>query len=599
MDQLLFTIEEVFSDEGYLHQNQKNYYNIPLYQRGYKWEPKHVNKLLDDISAFPHGADKFYCLQNITIVPKNDYLNIVDGQQRLTTLTILLSYLNKRELVFNKVRFPDNSIRKETNHFLNTVITSEGGAFPDLSWDLFINDFPDYDHQDINHIYIVYQTIATWFKAKSEKNETIRETFCDTLLNHVKLIINKIDDSTSEEKIFGNLNSKRIPLDGADLVRAILITRVAYEEGKREGDIKNIVRVNERRVKIGWELDQINNWWSRTDVRTYFSSFINIQSEEVSAGVKLFNDTDYPINLLYLLFAEKRGEPKLTLELIEKNNNDALGLYKELLKLHYTLQDWFESREIYHFLGYLFNQGKADFKFSHLWKMWDQSLNREDFVTDLINLIKTSLSLDDELVNFEDAEINWYKDEPKLLVQALVFMDIIHSLKKNQAFLPPTAFTKQNNDIEHIFPQNPEDIDKKKEFIEFLNENIVAQDKVFDLSKFNNKKDDPTYVASVKNFIDEHIKSYKINSIGNLVLLYASLNRSIRNYGYSKKRARVIEHFHKGNFIQPHTFQVFVRYFNDKDNENNDYEHWTNEDIKSNAKFINNTISQFFIAKSK
>jgi hypothetical protein len=597
MNQLLFTIEEVFSNEGYLQENQKKYYNIPLYQRGYKWEPKHVNKLLDDIAGFQLGADKFYCLQNITIVPKDDYFNVVDGQQRLTTLTILLSYLNKKGLVFNKVCFPENSIRKETNSFLNTVITKEGAAFPDQEWDFFIKNNPDYDHQDINHIYIVYQTIATWFESKAESNGAIRDEFCNTLLNHVKLIINKIDGSTSEEKIFGNLNSKRVPLDGADLVRAILITRVAYEEGKREGDIKNIVRVNERRVKIGWELDQINNWWSKKEVRNYFVAFISIQSEEIGVNVKLFNDTDYPINLLYLLFAEKRGEPKLTLELVEKNNNDALGLYKELLKLHYTLQDWFANREIYHYLGYLFNQRKADFKFSQLWKMWERTPNRQRFISDLLLLIKRSLCIEDELVNYGDPEINWYKDQPILLVHSLVFMDIIHSLKKNQAFLPHTAFIKQNNDIEHIFPKNPEEVDEKKDFVEFLNKNIVPKGTEFDLTKFDTKKDDATYLNKLKGFIDENIKSYKINSIGNLVLLYASLNRSIRNYGYSKKRARVIEYFHKGNFIQPHTFQVFVRYFNDKDDENNDYEHWTSADITANAKFINDTIVNFFNTK--
>ncbi len=598
MNQLLFTIEEVFSNDGYLHENQKKYYNIPLYQRGYKWEPKHVNKLLDDIAAFQLGADKFYCLQNITIVPKDDYFNVVDGQQRLTTLSILLSYLNTKSIVFNKVCFPENSIRRETNRFLNTIITKEGAAFPDQPWEVFIENNPNYDHQDINHIYIVYQTIETWFDSKTKENGAIRDEFRDTLLNHVKLIINKIDGSTSEEKIFGNLNSKRVPLDGADLVRAILITRVAYEEGKREGDIKNIVRVNERRVKIGWELDQINNWWSKKEVRNYFSAFISIQSEEIGVNVKLFNDTEYLINLLYLLFAEKRGEAKLTLELVEKNNNDALGLYKELLKLHYTLQDWFASRKIYHYLGYLFNQRKSDFKFPRLWKMWENTPNREKFISDLLQVIKESLSIDDELVNFADSEINWYKDQPKLLVHSLVFMDIIHSLKRNQPFLPHTAFIKQNNDVEHIFPQNPEDVAKKKDFVEFLNKNIVPKGNEFDLSKFDAKKDDPAYQNKVKEFIDENIKTYKINSIGNLVLLYGSLNKSISNSSYSKKRARVIEYFHKGNFIQPHTFQVFVRYFNDKDNDNNDYEHWTNSDIISNAKFINNTIVNFFKANA-
>jgi hypothetical protein len=52
----------------------------------------------------------------------------------------------------------------------------------------------------------------------------------------------------------------------------------------------------------------------------------------------------YPINLLLLLFAEKKGESKLTLEFIEKNNNNALELYKEIIKLHSTLKDWFNDR---------------------------------------------------------------------------------------------------------------------------------------------------------------------------------------------------------------------------------------------------------------
>lgn len=84
---LLYTINEVFSDNGYLKEEKKDFYNIPLYQRGYKWSTKEVIKLLDDINGFNLSEDKFYCLQNITIVPNDNYFNVVDGQQRLSTLT--------------------------------------------------------------------------------------------------------------------------------------------------------------------------------------------------------------------------------------------------------------------------------------------------------------------------------------------------------------------------------------------------------------------------------------------------------------------------------------------------------------------------------
>ena len=107
---LLYTVSEVFADNGYLQEKEKKYYNIPLYQRGYKWEPHNVNKLLNDIDNFAIGDGKFYCLQNITIVGCGEYFNVIDGQQRLTTLSIILSFLNQKVLVNRKVRFPENSI---------------------------------------------------------------------------------------------------------------------------------------------------------------------------------------------------------------------------------------------------------------------------------------------------------------------------------------------------------------------------------------------------------------------------------------------------------------------------------------------------------
>jgi hypothetical protein len=382
-------------------------------------------------------------------------------------------------------------------------------------------------------------------------------------------------------------------LDGADLVRAILITRVAKEEGKREADIKNIVRVNERRVKIGWQLDQINHWWSKDKVRGYFSKFVYISSERIGT-LKLFDDTKYPINILYLLFAEKKGEEKLTLELIEKNNNDAIGLYKELIKLNSTLQDWFQDKHIYHYLGYLFNQkNKNDFNFTTVWKLWETNKTRNSFINSLKKEMRTTLEKDNELISFVDTNINWYAQEPRKLVGALILMDIIHSLKNNQSPLPPNGFNKAANDIEHIFPQNPKKIKDKKAYIDFLNTYVVKDGKQFDSSTFDTEKDNEVYINAVDDFIKTQIEAIKIHSIGNLVLLYSSLNRSMSNSTYTNKRTRIIEYFNRGNFIQPHTFQVFVRYFNDRSNEVKDFEHWTNTDIEVNALRIDTEITNF------
>ena len=64
MAELLYSLQKVFTT----YPNGKTY-NIPEYQRGYKWSEQQVNQLLDDIYKFSktRSEDHFYCLQNITL----------------------------------------------------------------------------------------------------------------------------------------------------------------------------------------------------------------------------------------------------------------------------------------------------------------------------------------------------------------------------------------------------------------------------------------------------------------------------------------------------------------------------------------------------
>jgi len=594
MSNLLYSIHDIFSNEkeGFLKKESKAYFNIPEYQRGYKWKPLHVQKLLVDINNFQPEGNKFYCLQNITIVPDKTLpaFSVVDGQQRLTTLVVLLSYLGKKDLVKSKVRFPTKSIREQTNNFINDVIIGHEGMIANQDWDAFIKAHKHFDHQDIFYLFSAYQTIANWFKEyKIDADE-----FALKLLNSVRIIVNNISNDAREEKIFGNLNSKRIPLDGADLVRAILITRVAYEEGMREGtDIKNIVRVNERRVRIGWELDEINNWWNRENVKSYFKRFISIKSDEISEGNKLFKDDRFPINNLLLLFAEKNGKKKLSLEFIEEKNNNALELYKEIIKLHSTLKDWFLDRQVYHYLGFLFSQSKI--KFEDVWESWDKNCRtRKDFITFLINNMRDVILKSDEIFNLDDDGINWYDQEQDKLIKILILLDVIWSVKENLAFLPVSAFEKYGNDIEHIFPQNPKEIKDKKGYIEFLNKYVLDKPDHKIIENFENRVDDLDFQEKIENFIAKHTSEIKIHSIGNLVLLNSSKNRSIGNSPYAKKRAALVDDINRGTFMRPHTLKVFVRYFDTGKKEHPDTAHWTNIDIEANTKAIEKTINSFF-----
>jgi hypothetical protein len=592
MGELLYTVEDIFKSEGYL-KDPYGYYNIPVYQRGYKWEPKVVKKLLVDIDNFNPEGHKFYCLQNITIVPKEEEkcFNVVDGQQRLTTMVVLLSFLGKKELVKNKVVFPKNSIREETNRFINELITNNGSDLAYNNWDIFTAKNPNYDHQDIYYLFSTYNTIKSWFEQKTiESAKFDKSQYLVKLLENVKFIVNRIDGENDEEKIFGNLNTKRVPLDGADLVRAILITRVAFEEQKREDDIKNVVRVNERRVRIGWELDEINNWWSQPDVNAYFREFISIKSEEISEGNKLFKEDKYPLNLLLLLFAETYNETSLTLEFIEKRSNEALVLYRELMKLNSTLQDWFKDQEIYHFLGYLFSQ--TNLSFNDVWKGWKTAESRDSFKSYLKGKIKSEI-FGDKLAELENEDIDWYYDDKARLIKILILLDVILSVKSGQPYMPVASFHRYGYDVEHIFPQNPKEVKDKKSYIEFLNKYVLKQPDNAILLGFAEKINDPAYQEEIENYIQLHTDEIRIHSIGNLVLLDSSKNRSISNNPYYVKRGLLISDINRGVFMRPHTLKVFVRYFDTGMEANNDSSHWTNNDINANEKAIFKTISSF------
>ena len=70
---------------------------VPEYQRGYRWTPRQVRALLDDLDAFRRSvrtADGYYCLQPIVVREREDgSWEVVDGQQRLTTLRLIFVYL--------------------------------------------------------------------------------------------------------------------------------------------------------------------------------------------------------------------------------------------------------------------------------------------------------------------------------------------------------------------------------------------------------------------------------------------------------------------------------------------------------------------------
>ena len=119
------------------------------------------------------------------------------------------------------------------------------------------------------------------------------------LLNHVKLIVNNVSDVENEATLFGNLNSNKVQLDGADLVRALIITNVArIEAGEVEDSLKRKILINERRTRIGLQIDSIMHWWKDASHQDFFQILIKTVKTDTTNNIK-FDEKKNPLNYLY------------------------------------------------------------------------------------------------------------------------------------------------------------------------------------------------------------------------------------------------------------------------------------------------------------
>ena len=612
MSELLQTVSKIFS--SYMDENDITYYNIPEYQRGYKWDKENVTVLLDDFLKFHEKIckskdnDQFYCLQNITLCKTGNTYNIVDGQQRLTTLLVLLSYLNKTELVQEKIEY---QIRKETHDFINEKIISRSIWGETISPEMAIR-------KDQYYLCEVAKAIKDWFEEKGNKNgfdkEENRDYFAETILDYVKLIVNKLEGN--EEKIFSNLNGGKVNLDGADLIRAILTTRAAKEKYKKS-EVNELV--NEYRVRMGIEIDSINLWWGDKNVSTYFEQFI--PEKTINQGKNKFDHKKFPINLLYMLYFEskKQKNEEFSFRFFEYGqdsngvaDDDNWEMFDKIMNLHNLLKEWYNNDTTYHYLGYLLFRFKGKVNFRDLYEGWLNCGSKSEFENLLKNKIidftlepykedsqtdKNQNQTREELLSDLEKDIkdiynDWYNKGDELF-NILILQDILHCLNsKSIDRLQVKYFTKNKDDKEHIRSQTPrwkEETKDRKTWVDFIEKFEGLEDK--------DKDDLKKHIPECVDLNDEQIKKivqginkFGLNSIGNIVLLDLSVNRGYGNADYLNKRAAILTNYFSGTYIRPHTLRIFMKGNSESEADQNV---WQLSDIQKNADNIYNSVKDW------
>lgn len=167
--------------------------SIPDYQRTYSWSEKHVQQLLMDIKEnydiHQLKEDKKYRLGAVVVHKNNSSLDIVDGQQRLTTLTILLNFLKYDNLSLLKVEY-------EHSASIDCLVKNKKAIEQFLS----INNLTDSD------------------------------SLRDYILTHCQLVYIELDDIEEAFQFFDSQNSRGKPLAPYDLLKAYHLREVEDEQ---------------------------------------------------------------------------------------------------------------------------------------------------------------------------------------------------------------------------------------------------------------------------------------------------------------------------------------------------------------------------------
>lgn len=608
MNDLIFNIGDIFNDEtanGALFQREAKHYYIAPYQRGYKWASNHPNDavwiLMNDLFNAAENPEGEFFLQFITTKlskVKDIYvLEVIDGQQRLTTLTILLTVLaykkgdNNQAISNNLLSY---EVRPKVTDFFSNHIYKNVESIISKTWDEFISEFPTNDEQDINYLFNAVNKINELIDKYYDNLENILK-FEKYVLENVKIILNNIENNVNCEEMFSNLNDNKVDLTSSELIKGLILTNTARERHDTDRSIsyKEIIEI---RAVMGRQWDELSHWANRMDIKSFFFySSLNVLDEMLL--LLALNDNYIP--------AEDRSDKYEIFNYfqsqIKKGNKTSTQYFDNLKKLKLILNEWFSDDKIYNAIGFLFFAKRKGDRFStrNLLPLLEQT--KTQIKSELKEYKVKLLTTDIDILEYGETNNEIYN----LLLALSVFVD--------ESRFNFTSFNKKDDiwSLEHIFPQNPDELPDELgirdiEFLKSLGGDKLEQ---YDMVKDQLKEfDDTIDTASVysklkaklkdkcciltpdeKRILYRLIRIEKLHSIGNMALLTKSDNCAIKNGMFDKKRYNIAERISKGSFVPKHTYDVFSKLISEKMTP--DLNVWTETDIQKHEEWIKTKIS--------
>ncbi len=489
------------------------YFNIPYYQRGYRWEAKQVLDLLDDLFEFQQSVSnkgQFYCLQPL-VACRNRSLSqegravfdVIDGQQRLTTLFLLMEHLGMPafELRYERAVGKGEDLRVWENGRLDY----EG--LKQLS-DADMAGNPDYFYMKQ-----AMACIEGWFLEKEKNYPRIRRMMEDVLLRpdylNGDLPFYETDEDLNGSQAdvrfiwyedepaggssidtFKRLNYGKTPLTATELIKALLFQCDVYAP-ERRAEMKQVAF----RMSTEWDAMekalQDDFVWSMLFPQKYEKpsridlvlSFVARElKERHSIEVKASEtDKDYDY-LIFNKYIEQERQKNRPYEEVVKE------LWADVQDTYAVFRSWFEDRTLYHLTGLYLTLLHQNLK-EHLQTLRTlvaefKDRNRQGYINWLKKeKIGALIRFDEhkfdesEEASFENLYYGKFSNEIGRILLAYN-VDVTMKNGQDRAYFPFMFYQATTPSLEHIHPQHLQDAD-----IDFVTRCQWYKDKCAELSK--------------------------------------------------------------------------------------------------------------------
>ncbi|MCQ2216606.1 MAG: DUF262 domain-containing protein [Bacteroidales bacterium] len=586
---------------GELIENKYKFF-IPSYQRGYRWTKLEVKKLLEDIYNFDNNIDgDFYCLQPLVVKKDNEgnRWRVIDAQQRLTTIYLILRCLEKEKFI----------ISYERGGEIENAFSDEKTSNPSIE---------DY------YLQSNYNTIVKWFK-----NQDNKKFFAN--LKQTMFIWYDIDiiNGADELAMFRNLNSGKIPLTNAELVKALFLKNMG--ESDSEKDLAQNI--------IAEEYDQIERKMREPE----FWYFLTREAPRTSCIELLF---DLMLTTDNVLEEGKRRE----IESVGKNKTfyyfdwkviytkegqradaqtqfqQAKNLWEDVQKYFHTLEGWYSDAETYNLIGFI-NAFKGG-GLKDIYNLYTDSDNKCEFKEKLKNkcLSICGINTDESSLSYDELR-NWlkslrYDDDTKEVSKRILLMANIATLNlqntkkdadkhgsdgtvpnvlSNKIFSKVKfSFASYHSckwEIEHISPNNA-----------VVSEALKATEiwrKLGDIKENEHLKDLKGQIADDDwAELDKYVavEDDSIMTLPNLTLLTKRDNIKVSNHSFVEKRSQIMNFVSEGSFVPPCSLMVFTKGFSYKKADKTEKEmvdFWSQSDREVYLNEIFSVINQYFQCVNK